>query len=230
MEKRRKSVVITMVAGIVVLALFALGIVLYQLFTGPGIKTGELDASRAKPATTDIDGVWKVAYGSAPNHSSVGFTFEESLPAEDKVTSGSTTHVSGQATVNNKELVSARIVVDMTKVSTDVEKRDINVRTKIFKTDQYPEATFEVDKPTDLSMVGDNAEVAEVSIPGTLTIKGKSQKVEPNFKIVRDKDKIVLSTIMHINRKDFGVESPEFVAAQIAEQGEVNVLLTLEKQ
>ncbi|AZA11400.1 YceI family protein [Corynebacterium gerontici] len=230
MEKRRKSVVITMIIAIVVLALFALGLVLYQLFTAPGIKTEEIDASKAKPATTDIDGVWEVVYGSAPNHSSVGFTFKESLPAEDKITSGSTTHVTGQATVKNKELVSARIVVDMTKVSTDVEKRDINVRNKIFKTEQYPEATFEVDKVTDLSMVGDDAQVAEVKIPGTLTIKGKSQKVDPTFKVVRDQDKILLSSTIRINRNDFGVESPEFVAAQIAEEGDVNVLLSMEKQ
>ncbi|GGG67916.1 YceI family protein [Corynebacterium pelargi] len=229
MEKRRKSVVITMVIAIVVLALFAVGLVLYQLFTGPGIKTEELDASKAKPATTDVNGVWHVVYGQAPNHSSVGFTFEESLPAEDKVTSGSTTHVEGQATVENEKLVSGRFVVDMTQVSTDVEKRDINVRTKIFKTDEHPEATYEVAGPVDLSGVDDQANVSELKIPGTLSIKGKSQDVDPTFKVVRDGDKIIISTTIRINRNDFGVESPEFVAAQIAEEGDVNVLLTLEK-
>ncbi|MFI5503773.1 YceI family protein [Corynebacterium kutscheri] len=229
MDKKRTIVIFGGISLIVVLSLFALFTVLYPLLTGPGVKTEELDASNAKPATTDINGQWSVIYGSAPNISSVGFTFHEILPSDKRVTSGSTRSVTGAIKVENETLTAGRVVVDMAETGTDQEKRDINVRSKIFETDKYPEATFEISEKVDLSAVPDDASVSEVVVPGILTIHGESNPVEPKFKVVRSGERLIISTSIHINRLDYKVETPEFVAAKIDEEGDINVLLTLAK-
>lgn len=229
MDRKRKSLIIVVGAIVVLLGLFTVATVVYPLLNSPGLKTEELDASNAQPATTDIDGEWRIVYGNKPNFSSVGFTFEEILPGEQQVTSGSTNALQGGATIENETLESGRVVVDMEQVGTDQEKRDINVRNKIFNTNEYPEAVFEVSEPVSLSDVDEDANVSEIQVPGKLTIKGVTKDVEPTFKVVRSGEQLILSTIIHINRTDFGVETPDFVAARIAENGEVNVLLTLEK-
>lgn len=229
MDRKRKSIIIIVGAVVVLLALFALATAIYPLLNSPGVKTEELDASNAKPATTEIDGEWRIVYGEKPNFSSIGFTFEEILPGEQQVTSGSTNALEGSATVRNETLESGRVVVDMDQVGTDQEKRDINVRSKIFNTNEFPEAVFEVKEPVSLRDVDSEANVSEIQVPGTLTIKGVTKDVKPTFKVLRSGDQMILSTIIYINRTDYGVETPDFVAARIAENGEVNVLLTLEK-
>lgn len=229
MDRKRKSIIIIVGAVVVLLALFALATAIYPLLNSPGVKTEQLDASDAQPATTEIDGEWRVVYGDKPNFSSVGFTFEEILPGEQQVTSGSTNALEGNATIKNETLEAGRVVVDMEQVATDQEKRDINVRSKIFNTNEYPEAVFEVTEPVSLHDVDADANVSEIQVPGELTIKGVTKDVNPTFKVVRSGDQLILSTIININRTDYGVETPDFVAARIAENGEVNVLLTLEK-
>ncbi|QDZ42586.1 YceI family protein [Corynebacterium sp. sy039] len=229
MDKKRKIIIFSTVAAVILLSTFALVTVLYPLFNGPGIKTEELDASKAQPASTDVDGHWQIAYGSAPNISSVGFTFHEILPAEKRITSGSTQSIRGNVYVENKTLTSGRIEVNMDDISSDQEKRDINVRSKIFETDKYPTATFDVAEKVDLSTIGDHAEVAEIDVPGDLSIHGKTHRVVPTFKVVRSGKQIILSTTIPINRLDYDVQTPEFVAAKIDENGEINVRLTLEK-
>ncbi|MCQ9352466.1 YceI family protein [Corynebacterium sp. 153RC1] len=231
MNRKQKPLVVAVAAVVVILALVALTIVLIPLFRGPGVKTGVIDTTNSQPASTDLDGEWEVVYGDAPNISSVGFTFNEVLPGERLTTSGSTRTVSGQATISGSVLESGLVVVDMTTINSDREKRDVSVRTRIFETDRYPEATFEAapDAGVDLSGLPTDGTPGTVELPGTLTIKGVSQEVNATFDVVRDGEKLSMSSTIPINRLDYGVEAPEFVAASIDEEGELNVLITLEK-
>ncbi|MDO4761725.1 MAG: YceI family protein [Corynebacterium sp.] len=230
MNSKRKAIIISTVTAVVLLGLFAVASVIIPILQGPGVKTGELDASKAKPATTELDGTWKVIRGDAPNISSVGFTFNETLPSDKRTTSGSTRGVRGSITIESEKLTSGTVEVDMTSISTDTERRDINVRTKIFNTDAYPISSFTVTSPVDLSKVPGNGSPDVVKVSGDLTIKGKTKAVASDFTIVRDADKISLSSTVPINRLDFDVETPEFVAAKIAEEGELNILLTFVRQ
>ena len=93
----RKLVVSIFVVLILVLTAVAIGPIVYSLFKSGGVKTEPVTADGAKAASTPLDGSWSVAKGRADNHTSVGFTFDEVLPAERTSTSGSTTEVTGQA-------------------------------------------------------------------------------------------------------------------------------------
>lgn len=225
----RTPIIVVAVILIVGLALVAVVPPLYTLIMGPGLKTDGIHPEGAQPASTDMNGSWTVVPGSIPNTTSAGFTFDEILPGEEKTTSGSTAGVTGGIEIANNSLTSGLVTVDMTNISTDQEKRDINVRMKLFNTDEFPTATFEVTESVDLSSIPDDGTVGQVVVPGELTVHGQTNDVTPTFDVLRDGDQVIIASDIEINRLDYGVETPEFVAAKIAEMGEINVRLTLEK-
>ncbi|AEG81605.1 hypothetical protein AY498_00295 [Corynebacterium ulcerans] len=229
MEKKHKLIALGTAVIVVLLSVFAVAMAIIPLINGPGVKTEALDASDAKAATTDINGTWEVIYGKAPNISSAGFTFYEVLPAEKRVTSGSTQSVTGTVEVKEQKIVSGKVAINMADIRTDNDKRDNNVRAKIFEVEKYPEATFETTGSTDVSSIPEDGTTTEITIPGKLTIHGKTNTISPSFTIVRDADTVKLSSTIPINRLDYDVNTPEFVAAKIDTNGEINVLLTLKK-
>ncbi|GAB2514764.1 YceI-like domain protein [Corynebacterium atrinae] len=229
MPTSRKLVISLFVVLIIILALVAVVPMVYSAFMGPGVRTEGLSTDDVKPASTDINGEWEVARGGGANATSVGYTFFEILPGERKNTSGSTSAVGGFATIEAGTLTAGSITVDMTKVSSDNERRDINVRNKILNTDQFPDAVFTVTEPVDLSAVPSDGRVVPVKLIGDLEVRGESRPLVHDFDVVRDGDRIIVSGDIRINRHDYGVESPEFVAAKIDEEGELNIRVALEK-
>lgn len=230
MLKRRKSVIAILVVLIVGLALISVVPVIYASVMGPGVKTEGLNAEGADPADTEMDGQWGVVPGDVNNITSVGFTFNEILPAEHKVTSGSTQDVTGGVTVDGETLTAGSINVGMGDITTDNERRDVNVRMKILSTDEYPESTFEITEPVDLSAVPADGTPGEVELTGDLTIRGQSNEVTQVFDVLRDGEQVIIAGDLPFNRLDYGVETPDFVAAKIAEEGELNILAVFEKE
>lgn len=225
----RKIMVPIFIVIIVGLTLVALVPMFYKLFMGAGVKTEPINAEQTEPATTELDGNWEVIQGNVHNYSSVGFTFAEVLPAEETITSGSTSDVSGQAEIANGIVESALITVNMDELTTDKQVRDENMKTKLFETSAYPESTFELTEPVDLSNLPEDGSLGEVELTGDLTIKDQTQSVTAPFQAVRDGDTIVLGGDIQINRLDFNVITPDMIAAKIDEEGAVNIRLTLEK-
>lgn len=225
----RKLVITIFVVLIVLLTAVAIGPMVYSLLKGAGVKTEPVSADGAKAASTELDGTWEVAKGRANNHTSVGFTFNEVLPAEKTTTSGSTTEVTGQADISDSTLKTAAVTVDMDELTTDKKVRDQNMKSKLFEVDEFPVATFTLTEPADLSAVPDDGSAATVSLTGDLTIHGETKQVTNDFQVVRDADTVVLGGDIPLNRLDYGVETPEMIAAKISEVGAVNVRVTLQK-
>ncbi|MDO5077367.1 YceI family protein [Corynebacterium sp.] len=226
----KKPFLVLTVIAIIVLALASVGPVAYKALTDPGIKTGGLNASNAVGASTDLQGTWNVVDGSGANTTSVGYTFFEILPGEPRSTSGSTRNVDGQIQIAGTRLTSGEIVVDMTTLHTDVEQRDINVRRSLLHTDDYPTATFQLTQAAELSNIPDDGSTGKARVIGNLQLHGASREVSGEFEVLRTAQRLVIAGTVPINRLDFGVETPEFVAAKIDETGELNIRLTFEKK
>ena len=229
MRTINKPFVIITVIAIIVITLASIGPTVYRALTTPGIKTEAIVADGAAPASTDINGTWTIVPGAGKNATQVGFPFHEALPGQRKDTSGSTHAVTGEVVVDNNILQSAELTVDATTLRTDIKKRDINVKQKILHTDQYPTAGFTTDTKVDLSAIPDNGTVGTVTVPGTLTLHGVSKEVEAQFKVLRTGKRVLLYSDLPVNREDYKVTTPEFVAAVIDEEGELNIRLDLEK-
>lgn len=226
----RTLVISVFVMLIVGLTVVGLGPLFYSLIAGPGVTTEPLDDSRAKHASTDVNGHWRVGDGTAPNFTSVGFSFYEVLPAEKRLTAGSTTAVDGEIKITDQEVSEGSIKVLMEELTTDKKVRDQNMKSKLFETDKYPEAFFKLSSPVTLSGVPDDGTKAQVSMEGELTIKDTTQKIKQDFDVVRDGDHLVIGGAIPINRRDYNVDTPEFLAAKIAEEGEINILISFKKQ
>ncbi|WP_115597443.1 YceI family protein [Corynebacterium amycolatum] len=226
----RKSIITLIAVAVVALAIVIVGPVLYRVFTHEGVRTGDFEATELPAATTDTNGTWKIIGGDNSQNTSVGFTFNEVLPGSRRTTSGSTHEVTGELKVANNNLEDASVVVDMATLTSDIERRDINVRNNIFSVEQYPEAKFELAEPLDISSIPDNGQWANIEIPGRLTIRGVTNDVTVPMKVARTENLVLLSGTLPINRLDYNVRLPQFVAASIEENGELNLRIVAEKQ
>lgn len=227
--KRRKSIIVIFVVLIVILAMLSVIPLLYRLVTGPGVKTEPLNDSGAKAASTPLDGQWHVVEGENPNITSVGFTFSEILPGDERVTSGSTGYVTGEAEISDSTLNSAMIEVDMNELSTDRDVRDVNMKDKLFETSKFPTATFALTEPVDVSQLPEDGTAGLIDVTGELTIKDHTELVDAQFQALRDGEMLIVSGEVEINREDFGVHSPDLIAAKIAENGTVDIRLSFSK-
>ncbi|KQB85725.1 YceI family protein [Corynebacterium lowii] len=230
MLRNRKLIITVFIIAIALIAVLSILPTVLNALNGPGVKTEELNTQGATAASTSVNGHWEVTDRAGENITSAGYTFHEILPGDKRITSGSTTHVEGSLSVDNDTLVQGLITVDMSEVASDNERRDINVRTKILETDTYPTADFEVTEPVDLSTIPDDGTVGEVAVPGKLTLHGHTEDVTATLKVLRSGDSVVVSGDIPISRADYAVETPDFVAASIDEEGEINILLALEKK
>ncbi|WKD61158.1 YceI-like domain protein [Corynebacterium ciconiae DSM 44920] len=225
-----KAIVVGAVVVIVVLTLLAVAPVVYKAVMNSGVQTGGIATEQASAATTDVNGEWSVVPSAEGNTTSVGYTFDEILPGERRSTSGSTRAVTGSATVSEDTVQpGAEMVADLTQVETDQQRRDVNVRRKLLETELYPEARFRLTEPADLSEVPDDGTAATVELTGEFTIKGVSNPISATFDVLRSGDAIILAGTIPFNREDFGVKTPDFVAAKIAEDGELNIRISMQK-
>lgn len=228
--RNQKLIVIGGAVVIVLLALLALVPLFISIVSHPGIKTEGIDADGAKAATTEVDGQWVVSRKPGKNVTSAGFTFNELLPGDERTTSGSTQDIEGQMTIEGGSLTAGEVTVAMANIVTDKDVRDENVRRKILHTDEYPEATFTLTEPADVSQLPEDGTVGTVTLTGDLTIHGETNSITQEFNALRTGDTVIVHADVPIKRTDYGVETPEFVAAKIAEDGEVNIRLKLEKE
>lgn len=225
----RKSVITLIAVAVVAFAIVVVGPVVYRVFTHDGVRTGDFAAKELPAATTDANGSWSIIGGDNSQNTSVGFTFDEVLPGSKRTTSASTHQVTGELKVADNKLTSASVVVDMTTLTSDIQRRDINVRRNIISTDDYPEAKFELSKPIDISHIPDSGEWTSVDIPGRMTIRGVTNDVTVTMKVARTEDLVLLSGNLPINRLDYNVRLPQFVAATIQENGELNLRIVAQK-
>lgn len=230
-DSRKRTILIVAVSIFIVLALAVAAVPFVAMWRNDGgVKTGGINTDRLSAASTGVDGNWEVITKPGPNSTSAGFTFDEVLPGQRKTTSGSTQAVSGSATIEAGTLTAGEITIDMATLTSDSDARDSHTRETILHTAQYPTATFVVTQPVDVSGVPDDGSVAEVELTGDLTIHGATQQITETFAAARSGDRIIVAADIPINRLDYGVKTPELVAAKIAEDGEINVRINMAKR
>lgn len=226
---KKQTALIAAVSVFIVLAVLVALVPLALNMMGTGVKTEGIDRAAVREAATEVDGEWTVTNRPGTNRSAAGFTFNEVLPGERRSTSGSTNGVTGAATIEEGMIQAGEVVVDMTTITTDSDVRDNNVRRKIFHTDQFPESSFVLTEPADISGVPGDGSVGQVELTGDLTIRGETNSITQTFDIARSGERLIVAGDIPINRLDYGVETPELVAATIAEDGEINIRINLAK-
>lgn len=224
----RKGIITLAVIGMIVGVLMAFGPLVANYFSDRGLRTADITAG-GEPASVGMDGSWHVVRGAGDNTSQAGYTFDEKLPAGSKTTSGRTEDVEGDVKVEDKKLTEGKITVDVASISSDVEKRDINVRKSILHTDKFPKATFTLTEPADVSKLPDDGTTEKVKVTGDLELRGKKNPVTAELKVLRTGENVILQGNIPFKRSDFDIQTPQFVAATIADEGTIDLLLVLEQ-
>jgi polyisoprenoid-binding protein YceI len=171
------------------------------------------------------DGQWVVAPDTG---GFVGYRVRErlgSISAPNDVV-GRSPAVSGTVTIAGGAVTGAEVTVDMTRLRTDVESRDERMQDEGLETSRFPTASFRLRQPVPLGDVS-GARVAELRLPGTLTLHGVSRPVEFPVRARWDGATIQVAGGTRIRRPDFGLEAPTLGFYRIEDTGVVELELTL---
>lgn len=229
-EHRRRWLVTTLVAVVVAVGLIVGGPWFYARVLAPEARapltlttptatpTAEPDVP---PATLDVEGAWQVGAGSA-----AGYRLGEVLSGEQVTVVGRTEQVTGSATVTAGQLTEATVVVDAASIATDESARDAFFR-RALDTTTFPEATFVLAAPVDVSAVGTAVGPVAVTASGTLTFHGVSQAVTAELQVQRTAEGIEVAGQVPVTLEAFGLEAPDLGFVTVEPAGAVELLLVL---
>lgn len=142
---------------------------------------------------------------------------------------GSTTEVSGTASVADSKLTAGEITVRTASITTDNDRRDNQFRGNIFDVATHPTATFTVDSPVDLSSLPRDGTTETVTVAGTLTLKDQSRPVSVEMTVLQSGDRLIASGAIPTTWRDFGIEPPRLGFVTVEDNGTVDFLVTLAK-
>ncbi len=211
---------------VLVIALVVLaggGIAAYVLLSGdapppPALSQQEATATATPGAET---AAWTVAAGE---ETYVGYRVREefaSIGVKDAV--GRTGEVTGTAEVNGETIETARLEADMTTLVSDEARRDDALRSRGIETDRFPEATFTLTEPVELSRRATTA-------AGELTLHGQTREVDVRVSGQQlGGGAIELAGSVPIVMADFEIEPPSVAGVvTVEDRGTLEFKLRLE--
>jgi len=105
---------------------------------------------------------------------------------------------------------SAKLSVDLTKVSSDRSQRDGQFQGRIMETSQFPTATFVPTKTSGLTLPLTASGDLTFTLTGTLTIHGKDKTVTFDVKATRNGADLTATATANpvLKFEDFGMSAP----------------------
>ncbi len=216
----KKKTWILIIAG--VFAIIAGAVAVFSLFgSGSDAEPIAVEPSGAViSGPFDANGVWEISAGSI-----AGYQVNEILNGKEVSVVGSTDQVSGKVTVADNFLTEATIAVDMASVATESASRDAYFQSEIMSVDKYPQATFILTEPVELTNLESGS--GEVNITGDLTIAGKTLPYGSTLKFFRTEEGIVVTGTIPIKFADFGIKAPSLGFVKVDEMGQIEFNLVL---
>jgi polyisoprenoid-binding protein YceI len=169
---------------------------------------------------SDLSGTWKAATGSL-----AGYRVKEVLFGQSTTAAGRTSDVTGELTLDGTTVSSTRIVVDMTTVKSDEDRRDSQFQGRVMDTATFPTATFELTKPIDLGTLPAVGATVTKPATGKLTLRGTTKEVTVDLTARRSADKIEVQGSIPITFAAWAIPNPSFGPAQTEDNGELEFLV-----
>ena len=225
----RRRVLVRTLAGIgLALALIVGGPFVYARFFAPE-PADPLALSTPTPSVVpqvptgvvDIEGVWAIQPASE-----AGYRLGEVLSGQDVTVVGRTDAVTGQLTIADGALVSATVTVDAGSISTDEAARDAFFR-RALDTSAFPEATFVLTEPVDVSPIAASDQPLTVAALGTLTFHGVTQPVTAELEAQRTVAGVEVVGRIPVTLADFELTAPDLGWVVVEPTGTVEVRLLL---
>lgn len=230
LDRMRRGLVVSGIAGVVLLAIGGASALLIASHRAPG----PLTLSSATPAgsPSGLAGQWTVAAGSEAGYRVREQFINQPAPTEAVAR---TTKISGGLTVRDSgsSLVASGIhfTVDLTALQSQdryanyqVYQRDFFIRKIYLETAQFPNADFTAGSA--IVPAGGSGPVS-VTVAGKLKVHGVTKPVTTQLQVQRSGSDIEVAGSINVDMRDFGVEVPDisFTTAQPGVVIEYHLLL-----
>src|SRR4051794_10077366 len=217
-------------APVAVVVLVVGGTFVYVHFVSPdpapplAFSSASSDKVSDPPIVGGIDGRWTASSGSQ-----VQYRVDEVLFGQNNTATGTTTAVTGDLTISGTTVESAKVTVDMTKISSSEAQRDGQFRGRIMQTSQFPTATFELTQPLQLPSIPANLEQITVPAAGKLTLHGVTKDVTVDLKARLNGSNIEVNGTIPVTFADYGISNPSGGPATVGDDGDIELLLVFHR-
>lgn len=190
------------------------------------LDSSTVTSTGSAPAATpgDVSGTWKASTGSE-----AGYRVKEILLGQDATAVGRTTGVTGSLTIDGTTISTAKVVVDMTTVSSDRSQRDGQFKGRIMDVSSFPTATFELTQPITLAAIPAEGTKITTKATGKLTLHGATKTGTFDLNAVRSGGSIKVQGSIPIHFSDYGIDNPSAGPAKVGGDGELEFLVAFTK-
>ncbi|MGZ8735245.1 MAG: YceI family protein [Acidimicrobiia bacterium] len=220
------------IVGIVVAAVvlggagFAFWYTQIRVESDPVAEISETPVQEAPESS--IDGTYEVVQNA---EGFVGYRAEEIVLGGPGTPTGRTSDVTGSLTISGQTIDDVEFRANLTGLSTGNERRDGRAQGAL-ATDQFPDATFVLTEPIELTVAPTAGETVTATAVGELTVKGITKRVEIPIEGRWDGTEIQIITAepFPITFSDFGVDVGSFAPfAEVEDEGGLEIKLFLAK-
>ena len=186
-------------------------------------------ASTIGPA--GLDGTWTIdqTIGSFADFSDsfVGYRVDETFTNQKANTAvGRTPQVTGALRLEGSTITSVDVTADLTRLTSDDNRRDGQLRRQAIQTDQFPTATFKLTNPIDLGSIPTDGQTIGAMATGELTLHGVTRSVEVPIEARLSGDVVTVTGSLQIRFADYAIEQPtSFLVLSIEDHGTMELQL-----
>jgi polyisoprenoid-binding protein YceI len=167
--------------------------------------TATEDGADPTDAGTEGAATWEVTSGSE-----AGYRIDEVLRGLENTVTARTGDVTGELTLDGASVSDATVTVQVEGLTSDAALRDDKVRSDYLQADQFPEATFTLAGPLELSGEPEVGAPVSTEATGTLELHGVTQDVTVSLDAqltAADSMEVVGSTPIAL--ADYDIEVPD---------------------
>ena len=171
-----------------------------------------------------LSGTWRPTSASR-----VGYRVNEVAFGQSKAAAGGTNAITGELTLEKTQVASATFTADLTKVSSDEQRRDRQFHGRIMDTATYPNATFRLTSPISFDTIPADRQELTYEATGDLTLRGTTKSVTFPLKARRNGDVIEVNGSIPIVFEQWNIPNPSFGPVTTEDNGVLEFLVVFER-
>lgn len=189
------------------------------------------NATDAVPSTVidgpgaDTDGDWTISA-----ESEFGYRVKEVLGGVDTEAVGRGQDISGSITIAGTRVTGGSFTVEVATIASDNSMRDGQFRGRVMETERFPEASFALTSPIELSAVPPIDGEVNAAATGELTLHGVTRSVTFEVTAVRGSQRIAVVGSIPVVFADYDIDNPSNGAVTTEDDGLLEFNLGFEQQ
>lgn len=188
--------------------------------------TGATNTTSGDPG--DINGTWTI---DSTKENFAGYRVQEELARVGATTAvGRTSAVTGTATIADHQVQAVVVTADLTKLRSDSDRRDGQLRTQGIETGRFPTATFTLDTAQGIPEGLAQGQAVTTTITGTLELHGVTKEISMPVEAQVVDGVLVIVGDTVIQFADYDITAPSAVSVlSIGEEAVLELQLFLTK-